>query len=602
MTDPKTGAEEVVWDLSILYAGIEDPVMETNRQQLKQVIESFAQQYQGQVAKLDAAQMCKAMETLEQIYARLHQLMHFSGLMHAVHSNDPEIGALVQKTVVTETEYRQKLLFFELEWKQMEDAQIQKILNDPRIGQYRHLLETELALKPYTLSHTEENLLLATHVSGRLAWVRFFTQLTSSMRYDWDEERVPFSIVAAKLFNPDRNVRQRAAKSMTQTLQDKQMELTFIHNTLTSDKATTDHLRHYPSWITSRNLSNQVADEIVETLVQTVTDNYSLVARHYTLKKKIMGLDELYEYDRYAPVNLDEDEKFYTWDQSKDIVLRAFGQFDSRMVDITNHFFDHRRIHAPVKPNKVSGAFCWGGTPSTDTYILMNYTGKLSSIKTLAHELGHGIHSHLAIEKQGYLLAQTPLTTAEMASTFCEMLVFDDLLSQETDSKIRLAMFMERIEENFATVFRQISMNRFEDAMHNTYRAQGELTTEQISAIWMDTQRAMFGDSVTLQDDYGLWWSYIPHFLHTPGYVYAYAFGELLAMSLFERYKAQGASFVAKYIDVLASGGSDYPDRILAKVDVDLTDPLFWQGGINIVKQLIEEEEQLAHTVFPDKF
>ncbi|MCA9907058.1 MAG: oligoendopeptidase F, partial [Anaerolineae bacterium] len=295
-------------------------------------------------------------------------------------------------------------------------------------------------------------------------------------------------------------------------------------------------------------------------------------------------------------------DRFYTWDEAKTMVLTAYQAFSPQFAEIAGRFFDENWIHAPVTPGKRGGAFCSGTVPSAHPYVLVNFTGTANDVMTLAHELGHGIHGYLASQAQGILGMYTPLTTAEMASTFGEMLVFTDLMGKEPDAEARLALLVQKIEDTFATIFRQISMNRFEDKLHTARRTEGELTTERVNTFWMETQRAMFGDSVNLSDAYSQWWSYVPHFVQVPGYVYAYAFGELLVLALFNLYKQHGASFVPDYIDVLAAGDSDYPEQILAKVGVDLSNPAFWNEGLAILRTMIEQEEALAREVYPEKF
>lgn len=600
--DVKTGAEAVIWDLSVFYDGLDDPRIEADMEALSDDAKAFAEQYRGRVAELSAAELHEAMQTREDLTDRLIRLGAFAQLNYATDASDPQLGAFVQRITQFSSELQQQTVFFDLEWQEADEDHVQAVLADPAIEKYRHQLEAELRYKPYTLSEPEEKVMLALDVSGRSAWTRFFTQLTAAMRYDWDDSKVTQSEILAKLHEVDRDTRRRAADSVTAGLQDRIMELTYIFNVLASDKATKDNLRGYPSWITSRNLSNKAPEEVVEALIDTVTSSYDLVARHYNLKRKILGVDELYDYDRYAPLPLETGEKRFNWQQAQEIVLGAFNEFSPRMSEVAGYFFEHNWIHAPVLPNKRGGAFAAPTTPSAHPFVLVNFLGKPRDVSTLAHELGHGVHQYLAGQAQGLFGADTPLTTAEMASVFGEMLVFNDLMQREDDSAAQLAMLFEKIEDTFATVFRQVSMNRFEDAMHAAYREGGEIATEQFNEMWLKTQNDMFQGSVTMREDYGYWWSYIPHFLHVPGYVYAYAFGELLVLALFEMYKEEGADFVPKYIDVLSMGGNDYPDRILAKAGVDLNDPAFWQKGIEVVRGLVEREETLARQVYPEKF
>jgi oligoendopeptidase F len=596
-----TGAEQVLWDLSVFYTAGDDSALQRDIDHVNAQADAFAQQFRGRVASLDAEDMMDAIKALESIYDLSGRIGSYASLLYSTDTNNPQYGALMQKITEQNAALNQKLVFFNLEWNQVEDAAAEKLLNDPTLAKYRHGLEAQRRYKPYQLSEIEEQLLVEKSVTGRNAWTRFFTQLTSALRLDFRGEKLTMSQVLPKLHDADRAVRQDAADSITKTLTDRSMELTYIFNVLAADKASDDKRRRYPTWVSSRNLSNKAPDAVVEALVQAVTSNYEIVARHYNLKRRLLGYDELTDYDRYAPLPVKESDKFYTWDEAKTIVLKAFDAFSPQMGDIARRFFDENWIHAPVLPGKRGGAFAAPAVPSAHPFVLVNFTGSARDVMTLAHELGHGIHMYLSIP-QGVFGMYTPLTTAEMASTFGEMLVFTDLMNRESDPAVRLAMLAHKIEDTFATIFRQISMNRFEDGLHTARRTEGELTTQRINQIWMDTQKAMFGDSVKLRDDYGLWWSYVPHFLNTPGYVYAYAFGELLVLALFNLYRERGASFVPQFIDVLAAGDSDWPEKILAKVGVDLTDLNFWNQGVAAVRALVEQEEQAARQVYPDKF
>ena len=597
-----TGAENVVWDLSIFYADVDDPRIQQDMDALTAAVDAFAAQYRGRVAALSAAAMVAALQDLEQLHDRAGRLGTFAGLLYSTDTNNARYGALLQKVTEYEAELQQKLLFFELEWNQADDDHAAQVLADPALGKYRHHLEAERRFKPYQLSEIEEQLLVEKSVTGRSAWTRLFTQITSALRLDYDGQQLTLTQALTKLHDPDREVRRKASAAITAALRSRTMELTYIFNVLAADKAAEDKRRGYPTWISSRNLSNKAPDAVVEALIQAVTSNYDIVARHYRLKRVLLGYDELTEYDRYAPLPVKESDTLYRWETAQDIVLKAFSAFSPRFAEVAGRFFADRWIHAPVTPGKRGGAFCSGAVPSAHPYVLVNYDGTARDVMTLAHELGHGIHFYLATEAQGLFGMYTPLTTAEMASTFGEMLVFTDLMAKEPDAEARLAMLAHKIEDSFATIFRQVAMNRFEDGLHTARRTQGELPADRINALWLDTQRAMFGDSVKLGDDYSVWWSYIPHFLHTPGYVYAYAFGELLVLALFNLYRERGAAFVPQFIDVLAAGDSDWPERILARIGVDLTDLNFWNQGLNALRELVEQEEQLAQQVYPDKF
>ncbi|MEL7363410.1 MAG: M3 family oligoendopeptidase [Bacteroidota bacterium] len=408
----------------------------------------------------------------------------------------------------------------------------------------------------------------------------------------------------AKLHDPDRAVRKDAALSLTEGLAQLEHPLAYAFNTVLADKASSDRLRGYASWIQSRNLSNEIQDTSVQALIDAVTGRYDLAHRYYRLKARLLGLDDegdgdgatgMMDYDRYAPlpqVDAADDHRF-TWADAQTLVTEAYGAFHDEMGTIVARFFDERWIDAPPVAGKRGGAFSHGAVPSAHPYILMNYTGRVRDVQTLAHELGHGVHQYLSRE-QGIFHADTPLTTAETASVFGEMLVFQRLIGAETSPRRRLAMLVQKIDDSMATVFRQVTMNRFEDRIHTHRRTDGELTAEQFAEHWMATQAAMYGASVTLGDHYRRWWSYIPHFVHTPGYVYAYAFGELLVLALYARYLDEGAAFPAKYRTLLAAGGSDWPHVLVGHLGIDLEDPTFWEQGLDAIEALIAEAEREA--------
>lgn len=597
-----TGAEDVVWDLSVFYESLDDPQLEADIEKLTEMVDAFQARWRGKVAEMNPGDFVSAYVAMEAIYDLRGRLGSFAFLNFATDTGNTDYQAAVARVEELESALSQKMVFFDLEWNALDDEPAIAILDDPALAQYRYYLEAERRYRPYNLSEAEEQIIIEKGVTGSGAWARFFTQLTSAFRFDWLGDEVNMTFVLNKMRDADRDVREMAWRILTDKLQEKSMELTFIFNTLALDKANSDQRRGYASWISSRNLSNKSSDEVVEALVDTVTANYDLVARHYRLKRALLGYEELYDYDRYAPLNLKESDSFYVWEQARDIVLSAFENFTPRMKTVAQRFFDENWIHAPVLPNKRGGAFAASTVASANPYVFLNYLGDTRDVTTLAHELGHGIHMYLSGMESGLFALYTPLTTAEMASTFAEMLVFQDLMAAEDDDEVKLSMLTEKIEDTFATVFRQISMNRFEDKMHNARRQEGELSAERFNELWLETQRDMFGDSVTITDEYGCWWSYVPHFLHTPGYVYAYSFGELLVLALYRLYQEEGESFVPKYIDLLAAGDSDYPDRLLARVGVDINDPDFWQKGIDVIEDWVTQAETLSRQLYPEKF
>lgn len=597
-----TGAEEVLWDLSVFYAGLDDPKIDDDIQTLTQMVDDFQNTYRGKLAEMTPTEYLEAYTATEAIYDLRGRLGSYASLNFSTDTGNSQYQAMIAKMQEVGSALSQKLVFFDLEWNQVDDDKAAAIMNDPLLEKYRYYMEADRRYKPYNLTEVEEQIVIEKSVTGAGAWTRFFTQLTSSFKFDWMGEEVNMTYVLNKMRDADRDVREMAWRKMTDKLEEKQMELTFVFNTLALDKANSDKRRGYESWVSSRNLSNKATDDVVNALIETVTGNYDLVARQYTLKKALLGYDELYDYDRYAPLALKESEAFYTWDEAKAVVLAAFQNFSPEMKESAQAFFDNNWIHAPVTQGKRGGAFASPTVASANPYVFLNYMGDARNVTTLAHELGHGIHMYLSGRESGLFALYTPLTTAEMASTFAEMLVFQDLMAAEDDKEVQLSMLVEKIEDTFATVFRQISMNRFEDKMHTARRTEGELTTDRFNELWLETQRDMFGDSVTMTDEYGLWWSYVPHFLHTPGYVYAYSFGELLVLALYKLYQEEGESFVPKYVELLAAGDSDYPDKLLAKVGVDINDPKFWQGGIDVIEGWVARAESLAKELYPQKF
>ncbi|MDA0684311.1 MAG: M3 family oligoendopeptidase [Bacteroidetes bacterium] len=587
-----TGAESVTWDLSQMFASVSD-LKQTLADSLS-MAESFALAYRGNVAALDIDGLAAAMKEMETLQDGVGKAYTYAYLNWSTDTADAERGALLQHVRESYTTIAGHLLFFELEWTQVEDKRAAELLSDGSLSFCRHYLEVARLQKPYLLSEEGERVMMEKGNTGRSAWNRFFDETLSDMRFEVDGVAMTQQQVLARLHDKDRETRRVAAEAFTQGLKASSRPLTFIFNTILADKALDDRLRGYPSWITSRNMSNEVADEDVEALIGAVQDGYVHVQRFYSIKQRLLGLETMTEYDRYAPIG--EADRHIDWDTAREMVLSSYTEFHPQMGAITKRFFDENWIDAALGEAKRGGAFSHGAVPSTHPYILMNYTGKIRDVQTLAHELGHGVHQYLSRE-QGIFHADTPLTTAETASVFGEMLVFQRLMREETDPANRLAMLMGKIDDTIATVFRQVSMNRFENRIHHERREKGELSTADLSEAWMDTQRPMFGDSVTLSENYAAWWSYIPHFLHTPGYVYAYAFGELLVLALYQRYQEQGESFADAYLDLLRSGGSDWPHVLVGRLGVDLRDPAFWAGGVQAIGALVDQAEELSRQV-----
>jgi oligoendopeptidase F len=586
-----TEAENVLWNLDDL---VSPPLPETIDASLSAAdtrMDQLAAKYRGRVAGLGASQMRALLQEYEAIIDLSGKVESYASLSWTSQSDDPARGALLQKVRERHSRLAQKAVFLEIEWASAPEEDARKLIDDPLLSRWRHWLVTSRLYKPHLLSEPEEKILAEKSVNGAQAWTRYFDETLAATLFEWDGGTVPAEVILRQLYTPDREVRRRAAASLTHGLRGIQRTTTYVLNTLLAEKSSDDRLRRYPTWISARNMENQVDGATVDALVAAVTSRYDIVARYYRLKKRLAGLDQLFDYDRYAP--LASADRRFTWAQARETVLAAYAAFHPRMAEIASLFFEKGWIDAAVRPGKRGGAFSSSTVPSVHPYIMMNFQGTSQDVMTLAHELGHGVHQFLA-RGRGVLLQNTPLTTAETASIFGETLVFQDLVSREKDPPVVLSMLVRQIESSFATVFRQVAMNRFEEAVHTARRGEGELTTARISGLWLETQRAMFADSVTLTDDYGLWWSYVTHFIHVPGYVYAYAFGDLLVRALYSRYLAEGRDFPEKYLQMLSTGGSDWPVAIVKPLGVDLADPGFWAQGLGLLEKMVLQAEELA--------
>ena len=590
----KTGAENVHWDLSDLYKSIDDPALNQDKEHVRQQAEVFASNYKGKVADLDEENMKQALQEYEELLETIGKIGSYAHLIWSTNTNDPQYGKLKQEARELSSEIHQKLVFFDVEWLDVDNEKAEKMIESEELSDYKHYLETSRRYKDYILSEKEEQILSAKKVTGRSAWNRYFDETMGAARFELGDEELTQQEILSKLHEPDRDLRKRAHASLTDTFEDHSRTLTFIFNTLLADKHTDDKLRGYDSWISSRNLANEIDDDTVQILIDAVTSKYSLVQRFYDLKRNLLGYDELYDFDRYAP--LLKNKKQIKWDEAQHMVLDSYTDFHPQMGEVAGKFFNQNWIDAAMKPGKRGGAYSASTVPSVHPYVFMNFDGKIRDVQTLAHELGHGVHQYLSRE-QGALQADTPLTTAETASVFGEMLVFQRLMKNLDDPKEKLALLIGKIDDTIATVFRQISMNRFEDAMHRHRREEGELTTEDFSRLWREKQQDLYGESVTLTDSYDLWWCYIPHFLHTPGYVYAYAFGELLVLALYQEYTRSENGFSDKYIEMLRAGGSDWPENIVGKLGLDITEPDFWDNGLTAIEEMVEQAEELAKQI-----
>ncbi len=596
--DPSTLAAGVRWDLSHLYPAPAAEGIDRDLDEALRRAEAFAGQYRGRLTELTAAELAAAIDEYEALQEPVGRAGAFTGLQFAADTQAPAHGALMQHVQERSTEIRNALVFFELEWVALPGDAVARLLADPALAKRKHLLESMRRYRPHVLSEPEERLLEEAANTGERAWGRLFDEILGAARFrieiDGQEQEVSEEEILSQLYHPDRAQRMRAAQSLTDGLKQHEHVLAFIFNTLVQSKATEDRLRTYDDPMDARNLANEIEGASVRALMAACEDGHDMVHRYYRLKAQLLGLETLADYDRYAPIGEARGTKPFA--EAQRIVLDAYADFSPQMADVARQFFEQNWIDAELREGKRGGAFSASTVPSAHPYVMLNYTGNLRDVMTVAHELGHGVHQYLARE-QGLFEQDTPLTTAETASVFGEMLVFRRLLKEETDPRVRLSLLCGKIEDAFATVFRQVVMTRFEEKLHDARRKEGELPTSRIDALWLEANAPMHGDAVELTENYACWWLYIPHFVHSPFYCYAYAFGELLVLALIRRYDEEGEAFVPRYLDLLRSGGSDTPPALLDRVGLDITDPAFWKGGLSLLREMVDEAEALAAQV-----
>jgi oligoendopeptidase F len=599
MTAPETtdpDLQAVAWDLApLLDGGADDPDAAVQRMvaEAQERADAFAAAHAGKVAGFDGPGLVAAMRELEAIQELLGRAGSYAMLNFSGDTADPARGALLQKLQEGATGIETTLLFFELEWAALEDDRAEELLAADGLDFARHHLRTARRYRPHLLSEPEEKILAEKALTGRTAWTRLFEEQASGITVQLEDGADPVSleVALARLFAPDRDVRRDAAERVTTALQPGLRTRAYVLNTLLADKMVEDRLRKYPHWLASRNLANEASDESVEALISAVRSRYEVTRRWYRLKARLLGVDRLADYDRMAAVT--EEQEHVEWSRAKETVLSSYRAFSDDLGSLVQRFFDESWIDAPVRPNKRGGAFCAYTVPSSHPFVLLNYTYTRRDVLTLAHELGHGVHAALGAA-QGIFHMATPLTMAETASVFGETLVFGRLLEEAETPESRLALLAESIEGSIATVFRQVAMNRFEHLAHTERRERGELAIERIGELWAESQTELLGDAVEVTDGYRSWWSYVPHFIGTPGYVYAYAYGQLLALAVYGRYEEQGESFVPAYLELLAAGGSRSPEDLGKIVGVDLADPGFWDRGLDIVERQLDAAEEAA--------
>ncbi|MEA2192601.1 MAG: oligoendopeptidase [Solirubrobacteraceae bacterium] len=587
--------DDVSWDLSPLVFGEGDAGADRLLDEAATRAQAFAETYAGRIAELQPADFAAAVHELQELSELAARAGNYAMLRFSIDTADPAIGALLQRVQEKSTAIETQLIFFELEWAAVDDGRAEELIAADGLETARHFLRSARRYRPHLLTEPEEKILTEKSVSGGSAWGRLFSEQVSALTVELpgEEEPVTLDAALARLMSGDRDVRRGAAEAVTAALEPGLRTRAFIFNTLLHDKAVDDRLRHYPNWLAARNLSNEASDESVQALLSAVRNRYELPRRWYRLKAQLLGIDRLADYDRMAAVTQDEEDPV-SWEDAKELVLDSYAAFTPELGDPARLFFDEQRIDAPPRPAKRGGAFAAYTVPAEHPYLMLNYTAKRRDVLVLAHEMGHGLHAELA-RRRGIFEQHTPLTLAETASVFGETLVFGRLLEQAATPESRLSLLAESIEGSIATVFRQTAMNRFEDLVHSSRREQGEIAVERFNELWVQSQEEMLGDSVQITDGYRMWWSYVPHFISTPGYVYAYAYGQLLALSIYKRYVDEGESFVPSYLELLRAGGSRSPQELGAMVGIDLADPGFWDSGLDLVEAQLEEAEEAAN-------
>ncbi|WP_407519041.1 M3 family oligoendopeptidase [Methylobacterium oryzisoli] len=584
------------WDLSDLYAGLDDPAFARDLAAAETECRSFAETYRGRIAAIAAGEgaseaLGTAVAAYEAIEDRMGRLMSYAGLVYSGDTTDPARAKFYGDTQERLTDASSDLLFFTLELNRVDDAVIDAATANPPLARYRPWLEDIRREKPHQLSDEAEKLLLEKSVTGRAAWNRLFDETIASLRFPLRGEDLTLEPTLNKLQDTDESVRRDAAEALSGVFRANLRVFTLITNTLAKDKEISDRWRRFADVADARHLANRVEPEVVAALVEAVTAAYPRLShRYYRLKARWFGRETLAYWDRNAPLPRVE-QRTIPWAEARETVLSAYTAFSPRMAEIARGFFDGGWIDAPVRPGKAPGAFAHPTVPSAHPYVLVNYQGKPRDVMTLAHELGHGVHQVLAAGN-GALMAPTPLTLAETASVFGEMLTFRRVLDATRDPGQRRALLAAKVEDMINTVVRQIAFYAFERKVHLA-RREGELTAEQICALWMSVQAESLGPAIRLDAGYEPFWAYIPHFIHSPFYVYAYAFGDCLVNSLYGVYRTAEEGFVERYFALLSAGGTKPYGELLAPFGLDARDPAFWQIGLSMIEGMIAELEAM---------
>lgn len=575
------------WDLSDLFTGPDDPALSACLDEAETEAGALEADYKGRLAGLSGDELAALIRRYEALSEKRNRVMSFAYLYYCTDMASPKRGQFLQSMRERITDISTRTLFVTLELNRIEDDVLEPMLESPDLGHYRPWIRDQRIHRPHQLSDDMEQLLHEKYVAGRAAWTRLFDETIAGLRFEVAGETLTEAQAMDKLSSANGETRRIAAAELARVFNQHAGIFALVTNTLAKDKEIEDRWRRFPRPISDRNLANVVEDEVVDALIAAVRDSYPRLShRYYALKARWMGVERLDYWDRNAPLP-DQDDRKISWDEAKATVLDAYGAFSPDLAAVGQKFFENDWIHASVREGKASGAFAHPTVPSVHPYLLLNYQGKVRDVMTLAHELGHGVHQILA-GAQGTLLADTPLTLAETASVFGEQLTFRALLNAESDPVRRRVMLAGKIEDMINTVVRQVAFCSFEQALHDA-RRKSELTAEEIGDIWMTVQTESLGPAIRLHDDYRIYWCYIPHFVHTPFYVYAYAFGDCLVNALYAVYQNAESGFQEKYLDMLRAGGSKRHRELLAPFGLDAGDPRFWDKGLSVIEGLIDE-------------
>ena len=585
------------WNLKDLYKSPDSKKIGSDFTKLDSKSKKFNKKYRNRISNSSSPKLIfESLVEIEKIYEGLGKISSYASLLFAADTDNEKYSKFYQNVSERSSDIRKNLIFYFLSWNKISEKRAKEIYSNPILRKYSHLLKSERKYKNFMLTEPEEKILDKKSITSSKAFNRLFDQTLNNLKFEMKLKNkisvLTETEVLSLLYDKDRKIRKSAAKSLTIGLKSERKLLAFIFNQILTDSKITNEIRGHKTPMSARNLSNEISEKTVQALIDTCNKNNKVPIRYYKLKSKILKIKDFADYDRYAP--LGQSNRKFSFSDAKKIVLDSFNEFSPQMGKVAELFFDNNWIDYKLRKGKRGGAFSHSCVPSVHPYILMNFTGKIRDVMTLAHELGHGIHQYLS-RKNGYFQQNTPLTTAETASVFAEMLVFTKLLNNETNKKEKLYLICSKLEDIFATVFRQIVMTNFELDVHTKCKKTGELSSDDFDKAWTKANSRMFGNSIEISENYKSWWMYIPHFIHSPFYCYSYSFGELLVHGLFAKYKEDNKGFVKKYIELLSSGSTNSPESLVKKTGLDITKSDFWESSMYLMNGLLKEAENIFY-------